>query len=290
MTKMWPGNSRCVVMLTFDLDGVSALLNRDPSAAKRPSELSKAEFGPSVGVFRIMDFLDKYDLPASFFVPGYTAERNEDTVLEITRRGHEVGHHGYMHEPPATLEPEQEAEVLDRGIQILESITGQRPLGYRSPSLSPSQRTLGLLAERGFVYDSSLTADDAPYIVDTPSGRIVEIPNDWAQGDAHYYAFNRGSGTMNTPQDVYKAWKLEFDGAYEYGSALTLNMHPQVTGRLAKMMVLERLVTYIRSHPDVEFMRCIDVARSMIKEGARTSETSGDRLGPKGGHTSYVRA
>ena len=281
MTGIWPGSSRCVVMLTFDLDGVSALLNRDPSAAKRPSELSRAEFGPNVGVFRIMDLLDKYDLPASFFVPGYIAERNENTVQDITRRGHEVGHHGYMHGPPSTLEPEQEADILDKGIQIIEGITGQRPLGYRSPSLSPSQHTFGLLAERGFEYDSSLMADDAPYFLDTPSGRIVEIPNDWAQGDAHYYAFNRGAGTMNTPKDVYQAWKLEFDGAYEYGSALTLNMHPQVTGRLAKMVVLERLVTYIRSHPDVEFMRCIDVARSMTREGTGKSDASG--------HTSQVR-
>ena len=273
MAGFSPGNSRCTVMLTFDLDGVSAQLNRDPTAVKRPSELSRAEFGPNVGVFRIMDFLDKYDLKASFFVPGYTAERNEATVQEITRRGHEVGSHGYMHEPPATLEPGQEEEVLSRSIRILEGITGQRPFGFRSPSLSPSDRTLGLLAERGFVYDSSLIGDDAPYFVDTPGGRIVEIPNDWAQGDAHYYAFNRGAGTMNTPQDVYNAWKLEFDGAYKYGSTLTLNMHPQVTGRLAKMMVLERLVTYIRSHVDVEFERCIDVARAMTDERGRSATT-----------------
>ena len=268
MTGIWPGDTRCVVILTFDLDGVSALLNRDPSAAKRPSELSRAEFGPNVGVFRIMDLLDKYDVSASFFVPGYIAERNENTVLKIRRRGHEVGHHGYMHEPPSTLEREEEAEILDRGIQIIEGITGQRPLGYRSPSLSPSQHTHELLVERGFEYDSSLMADDAPYFLDTPGGKILEIPNDWAQGDAHYYAYNRGAGTMNTPQDVYKACKLEFDGAYAYGSALTLNMHPQVTGRLAKMIALERLVTYIRSHTDVEFMRCIDVAGSITQEGA----------------------
>ena len=262
MTGIWPGNIQCVVMLTFDLDGVSAMLNRDPQAANRPTALSRAEFGPRVGVFRILDLLDKYEIPASFFVPGYTAERNEDTVRKMVSRGHEVAHHGYMHEPPASLEPEQEAEVLDKGIRILEGITGERPVGYRSPSFDLSPRSLEFLAERGFVYDSSLMADDAPYFVDTSKGRLVEVPVDWALDDFHYYAFNRGAGTMNTPEAVCNAWKWEFDGAYQYGSAFLLTMHPQVTGRLAKMMVLERLIKYIRSHPNVEFMRCIDVARS----------------------------
>ena len=269
MTGIWPGDTRCVVMLTFDLDGVSALLYGDPSAAQRPAEMSSAEFGPSVGVFRIMDLLDKYDLPATFFVPGYTAERNEETVRDMARRGHEVAHHGYMHETPNTLDPEQEAEVLDRGVKILEGITGARPRGYRAPSFGMSERTLDLLAERGFVYDTSLMADDAPYFVETSEGRLVELPVDWALDDYHYYAYNRGAGSMNTPEDVYKAWEWEFDGAYEYGRAFNLTMHPQTTGRLAKMMVLERLIRYIRARTDVKFMRCIDVAESWTEDGSR---------------------
>ncbi len=104
MVGIWPDDIRCVVLLTFDLDGVSAILNRTPEAAKRPAVLSRAEFGPQVGVHRILDLLDKYNIPASFFVPGHTAERYEDVVREMVRRGHEVGHHGYMHEPPASLE------------------------------------------------------------------------------------------------------------------------------------------------------------------------------------------
>jgi len=256
-------------MLTFDLDGVSALLNRDPDAVKRASVMSRNEFGLNVGASRILDLLDRYDIPATFFIPGYTAERNVEIVKDIARRGHDIGHHGYFHEPPATLPPGEEQAILDKGIDILEGITGRRPYGYRSPSLEASDRTLEFLVERGFVFDSSLMGHDAPYFVDTPKGRIVEIPNDWAQGDAHYYAFTRGAGAMATPQDVYKAWEMEFDGAYQYGSALILNMHPHTTGRLAKMIVLERLIQYIKSHNDVEFMQCIDVARAWTDDGMR---------------------
>lgn len=269
MAGIWPGKTRCVVMLGFDLDGVSGMLFRDPETARRPSMLSQREFGTNIGVFRILDLLDEYRVPASFFVPGYIAERNESTVREIMLRGHEVGHHGYMHEPPAMLTPEQEEEVLDKGIEILQGITGERPLGYRSPSWDLSEHSLGFIAARGFVYDSSLMGSDSPYFVDSPNGRLVEIPVDWAIDDAHYYAFNRGAGSMNTPGDVYQAWEIEFDGAYKYGTAFILTMHPQVTGRLGKLMVLERLIKYIRAHSDVEFMRCIDVARGWTDEGLR---------------------
>ena len=269
MTGIWPGDTKCVVMLSFDLDGVSGLLYRTPEAAHLPSQLSRAEFGTTVGVFRIMDLLDRYDIKASFFVPGYIAERNEDTVKDIVRRGHEVGHHGYMHEPPATLGAQREAEVLDQGLEILEGITGQRPLGYRSSSWELSEHSLEFMAERGFVYDSSLMGHDAPYFVETPKGRLVELPIDWANDDAHFYAFNRGAGAMNTPGDVYTGWEWEFEGAYQYGSAFNLTMHPQHTGRLAKMMVLERLIQHIRSHTNVEFMRCIDVAQRWTAEGMR---------------------
>ena len=88
-------------MLTFDLDGRTLALNRNPDAEQHPTVLSMSDFGPKRGVWRILDLLDEHQIPASFFVPGYIAERNEDTVREIVRRGHEVGHHGYMHEPPA---------------------------------------------------------------------------------------------------------------------------------------------------------------------------------------------
>ena len=262
MAEIWPGNTKCTVMLSFDLDGASALLHRTPEAAKHPSRVSASEFGPNVGVHRILDLLDRYEIPASFFVPGWIAERNEDTVRDIVRRGHEIGHHGYMHEPPGSMDADEEAEVLDRGVRILEEIAGRRPLGYRSPSWELTQHSLGFLAERGFVYDSSLMGHDAPYFVDSPNGRLVEIPVSWSLDDAPYYAFSPGRGSMNTPGDVYEAWEWEFDGAYQYGTAFILTMHPHISGRLARLQVLERLIRYIRGHDHVAFERHIDVAES----------------------------
>lgn len=271
MSGIWPGDIRCVAMLTFDMDGPSATLNRNPKLEDQPSVMSMGEFGPRVAVPRILDLLDDLDIKATFFVPGWVAERHEDTVRDVAGRGHEVAHHGYRHEPPATLSGAgEEAGVLDHGSEILERITGQRPLGYRSPSWELSANSLDLLKERGFVYDSSLMGDDIPYFVDADGGRLVELPVHWSLDDAPYYTYSPVAGRtapMATPQDVLEAWKWEFDGAYRLNRSFMLTMHPHTSGRLARLMALEKLVRYIQSRPGSVFMRCIDVAERWSDDG-----------------------
>ena len=83
MSGIWPGDTQCVVILGFDIDGVSSAINRDPASANLPSLVSMREYGPSVGTPRILDLLDRHDIPASFYIPGYVAETHEDLV-----RGH----------------------------------------------------------------------------------------------------------------------------------------------------------------------------------------------------------
>ena len=264
MSGIWPGDTQCVVMLGFDVDGVSSWLNRNPDYQNLPSLMSMAEYGPSVATPRILDLLDQHSVKASFYVPGYVAETHVDLVREIARRGHEVGHHGYMHEPPASLSAEKEVEVLEKGSAILEGITGQAPLGYRSPGWELSDRSLDLLASHGFIYDSSLMGDDAPYILnpDTPQ-RMVEIPIHWLLDDAPNFVYAPSAqrlGPMRNPDEVYGTWAAEFDGLYRYGRAYTLTMHPQYIGRPGRLLMLERLIEYIKTFPNVEFMRAIDVA------------------------------
>ena len=264
MSGIWPGNTQCVAMLGFDVDGVSSWLNRNPDHANLPSLMSMAEYGPSVATPRILDLLDSHSIKASFYIPGYVAENHVGLVEDIARRGHEIAHHGYMHEPPATLTPEQEEEVLHKGISILKGITGEAPRGYRSPSWELSEKSVELLASHDFLYDSSLMGDDAPYVLnpDTPQ-RLVEIPIHWLLDDApnFVYAPTAGRlGPMRNPDEVYGTWVAEFEGLYHYGRAFTLTMHPQYIGRPGRLMMLDRLIRHIRGFPNVEFMRGIDVA------------------------------
>lgn len=265
MSGIWPGDTQCTVMLGFDVDGPSASIFRQPEIERMPSARSMGEFGPTVAVPRILEVLAARDLPASFYIPGWVAERHPSMVESIAAAGHEVAHHGYLHEPPAALDGrEAEAEVLDRGSAILERITGERPLGYRSPSWELSEHSLELLAERGFVYDSSLMGDDAPYVLEVAGQPIVEIPVHWSLDDAPYYMFNPAGGRvslMAQPREVVDGWIDAFDEAHARGRAFTLTLHPWISGRLGRLRQFERLLDHIAGFEGVEVRRAIDVAR-----------------------------
>jgi peptidoglycan/xylan/chitin deacetylase (PgdA/CDA1 family) len=253
-------------MLTFDVDGVSSWLRRDPNFINFPSLMSMAEYGPAVATPRILDLLDRHAIPASFYIPGYVAETHPALVEDIAARGHEVAHHGYMHEAPASMSAEEEAEVLEKGSEILAGITGSAPVGYRSPGWELSEVSLDLLRSRGFIYDSSLMGDDAPYLLDPDDGQgaLVEVPISWLLDDAPNFVYAPSAnrlGPMRGPDEVYSNWAAEFEGLYHYGRAFTLTMHPQYIGRPGRLRMLDRLIDHIRSFPNVEFMRVVDAAR-----------------------------
>ena len=174
-----------------------------------------------------------------------------------------------MHEPPASLSPEEEKQVLEKGIDILHGITGEQPKGYRSPSWELSEHSLGFLSSLGFIYDTSLMGDDAPYLLEaTGSDKpMVELPIHWLLDDAPNFVYapvaNR-LGPMRNPEEVFGTWAAEFEGLYRYGRSFNLTMHPQYIGRPGRLLMLERLIDHIRSFPNVEFMRCQDVAEMWV--------------------------
>ena len=260
MSGIWPGEIKCVAMLTFDLDGVSSWLRRDPAYADFPSLMSMAEYGPSIATPRILDLLDKYDIKSSFYVPGFVAETHTDLVKEIFDRGHEIGHHGYMHEAPATMSNYEEEDVLTKGINILNDITGTVPIGYRSPSWELSSISLKLLSKYNFRYDSSMMGDDAPYFIESESanGRLVEVPIHWVLDDAPNFVYAPSAnrlGPMRNPEEVYITWAAEFEGLYQFGRSFNLTMHPQYIGRPGRLLMLEKLINYINTFDNVQFMR-----------------------------------
>lgn len=260
---IWPDGLQCVATLSFDVDGTSPLM-RDPALASRPSQMSMREYGPSVAVPRILDLLDGCGVKASFYIPSYVAETHLAMTQEIARRGHEVGAHGYQHEPLPGMALEEETRILDKSIDILSGLTGQRPSGYRAPSWELTPNSLALLKSRGFIYDSSLMGNDAPYWVEAGDGRLLELPVQWLLDDAPFFAFQREGGIfprpMASPQQVFDVWSQEFEGLYRYGRYFMLTMHPWVSGRPSRLLLLERLVRFIQDHPRVAFWRAADVA------------------------------
>jgi len=250
-------------MLTFDFDAEALWLSRDPTVVDRPGILSQGTYGANVGVPRILELLDREGMRATFFIPGWVAEHHPSETRAIRDAGHEIGHHGYLHERAVPTDPDGERLAFSRGLQALQEVAGVRPLGYRSPGWDLTPITLSLVREAGMLYSSNLMDDAWPYLHRHPDGDVVELPVQWHLDDAPFFQFN--PHLVNRPIAsttlVLGQWQEEFLGALEFGGLFNLTMHPQLTGHPSRLRMLRRLIQVIREHDDVWITTCEAVAR-----------------------------
>jgi peptidoglycan/xylan/chitin deacetylase (PgdA/CDA1 family) len=256
---MWPDAARCAVAFSFDFDAEEVWIADDPAAAQCAGVVSQGTYGARVGVGLILEILARRRVTATFFVPGRVAERHAERVQEIVAAGHELGHHGYTHTPPARLSRDEEAEELDRGLRILESF-GIEVAGYRSPSWDLSAHTLALLRERGLCYSSNLMDDIRPYRHEDSS--IVELPVQWILDDAPHFWFEVGTWNkkISTNAEVRSIWEEEFLGIRRLGGCCVFTMHPQIIGRPGRLALLDALIGFVQQHDDVWLATCGEIA------------------------------
>lgn len=265
--KSWPGNNRVAVALSFDLDNETPSL-RDNSLS--PSELSQGEYGSRVALGRVLALLDSHRIKASFFMPAVVAKLYPESIKRIVTRGHEIGVHGWIHERNSLLTEDQERRLLQQALSTLEEISGARPIGLRTPSWDYSPHTLKLIRELGFLYDSSLMADERPYEVLSEGKRtgVVELPVEWILDDYPYFGMSRFSTIRPHigPEDVLDIWRNEFDVAHREGSLFLLTMHPHIIGHRSRIVILDQLIQHMKSKPGVWFARHDEIAREAKKQ------------------------
>ena len=258
------------VLLTFDLDGETLWRCRDPENANRPVTLSQGRYGPETGLPRILKLLDKYSIKATFFIPGFTVDQYPDKVREIDAHGHEIGNHSWTHIYPDKL-PSREAELKEDMdcSNAIEKITGKRPKGYRSPAWEFGKYTIGIMKEMGFEYSSNMMDTEEIRYLDTGIEKtdMVEFPIHWVLDDAAYWLYSllTPGKCMQPHTAVEQYWKEEFDAILEEfrdevaetgtsDKCFVLTCHPQITGRPAKVRVLDRLIAHMIQAGDVEFL------------------------------------
>lgn len=252
--RRWPGGARTAVLLTWDSDHETPYL-RD--AQTSPGSMAMGEYGSRVAVPKILDMLARHEIPASFYVPAVSALLHPEDIEAYAAGGHEVAAHGWIHERNTQLPYEAELDLIGRAADVLEELSGTRPVGIRTPSWDFSDSTLRVIRELGFVYDSSLMADDEPYELladDAPTG-IVEIPVEWVRDDAPYFMMDRFGGLRPhlSPYEVERIWIDEFEGAYAEGGLFELTMHPHISGHRSRLAMIERVIEHIRAKGDVWF-------------------------------------
>jgi peptidoglycan/xylan/chitin deacetylase (PgdA/CDA1 family) len=254
--------SRHIVCLTFDFDVMTGFIARGMTT---PTPISRGEFGV-VAVARILDLLREHQIKATFFVPGVVIDMYPAACERIVAAGHEIGHHGYTHVPPANLSREREEEGLVRGNEAIRRICGKPARGYRSPSWDLSPHTVALLLRHGFMYESSMMGDDyTPYharhgdqiqleepCVWGPPTSLIEMPVSWTLDDYPHFEFVRTQNAvlpgLMSANGVLQNWIDDFvymQRIVDWG-VLTYTMHPFVIGRGHRMMMLEKLIRALR--------------------------------------------
>ncbi|MCW5848619.1 MAG: polysaccharide deacetylase [Anaerolineae bacterium] len=265
------------ICLTFDFDAMSVWFGY---STVTPAMLYRGEYGANVGVPRVLDLLRRYDLRATFFIPGHTIDSFPEVVATVLEAGHEVAHHSYAHVDPSQQTPDEERRDMERALTSLEQV-GVKPLGFRSPSADFSSATLGLLEEYGFQYDSSLMADDfRPYhprlgdqvtqqtpLVKGRPARLWELPmsfefDDWVHFQFNFNPYRNGT---SAPSKVLEIWTADLDWMHTHldGGILTVAMHPQVIGRGHRIAMLEQFIQHGLRHSNVRFERMGDVAQRL---------------------------
>ena len=255
--------TRHLVCLTFDFDAMSGFIARGMTS---PTPVSRGEFGADVGTPRLLALLKKYRIPTSWYIPGHTLETYPERCRQVFDAGHEIGHHGWTHVPPALLTREKEEEGLVRANEEIKKLTGRYARGYRSPSWDLSPHSVELLIKHGFVYDSSMMGDDympyrvrqgdiieleKPAIFGRPT-RLIEMPISWTLDDYPHFEFIRTKewilpGLMNNNL-VLENWVNDFlymKKTAKWG-VITYTFHPFVIGRGGRMLMLEKLIKKLK--------------------------------------------
>ena len=224
------------VSITIDVDGEAGLPDGGRGYEHLLSSRSERVFGVVRGLPRILDVLDEFGVHATFYVPGVTAERHPDELGALAATRHEIGHHGYSHRRPDTLDVDaQRADVIE-GSAALTSLIGRAPAGYRAPGWELTTATLDALVETGFAFDSSLMGDERPYVVRTDAGSLVELPVHWSLDDAPHFAHTTdASGLLSV-------WQAELFAARRDRRHVTFTLHPEILGRAHRIDVLRRLL------------------------------------------------
>ena len=259
--KTWKNGARAAFALSFDSDHETNEL-RDGGASI--GRLAWGQYGSRVGVPRILGILEKYAVPATFFVPAVAALLHEDEQRRVVADGHEVGIHGWIHELNSVLPYEAERDLMLRAADTLERITGVRPVGLRTPSWDFSPNTLRIEKEMGLLYDSSLMADEDCYellLQGEPTG-VTELPVEWVRDDAVYFSMHRGASLRpyTPPASVLDIFRREFDAAWEEGGIFQLTCHPHIIGYRSRIWIIEALISHAKAKGDVWFATHAQVA------------------------------
>ncbi len=261
----WPTGKKSAFVFSVDVDIEGPMLWRmRGKEVKGFGELEQRRFGERVGLHRLLELQSDFDIKASYYIPAYEAKTYPWIVQTLAEQGHEVGLHGYYHELVDQLTYQENADILDKSIEVLQEQLGYAPKGYRSPAWELTAALPQQLLDRGILYDSSLMGFDHPYEVNG----LTELPVQWLTDDAIYFKFSGGGldrWPPVPPQLVLESWIEEWEAIYEFGGLFMLTVHPWISGKGQRIRLLRKLLEHVKSKDDVWFPTALELAEYHVQ-------------------------
>jgi peptidoglycan/xylan/chitin deacetylase (PgdA/CDA1 family) len=265
----WPEGKRMAFVVTVDFFDTLGILTQEPRMAGREKSLSVWQYGATRGIDRVLGVLDELDIRASWFVPGRVAQQHRALVQRIHGAGHEIGNasNGCENFDVLTLAQQHESLVLAQS--ALADVTGEAPVGFRSPFGNWAPGFEQHLREAGIRWSSSWRGDDLPYLhaARMPGAApLIEVPLHYELEDEPYFTFNLyppvpvGQPRIASYREVLGNWQQDLAGFHRFGLCMPLRLHPEIIGTAGRIDLLREFLTSVVAHDDVWIATGAEVA------------------------------
>jgi allantoinase len=273
----WPFGARLALqfVLNYEEGGENCILHGDEASEAFLSEIVGAspltgvrhmsmesiyEYGSRSGVWRLLNLFAEYEMPLTIFAVAMALQRNPQALAAILQADHEIASHGLRWIDYQFVDEETEREHIRQAVEVLEELTGSRPLGWYTGRTSPNTRRL--VAEYGgFLYDADSYADDLPYWEEVNGSPQLIVPYSL---DCNDMRFATAQG-FNSGDQFFTYLKDSFDILYEEGATsprmMSVGLHCRLSGRPGRIASLKKFLEYVKQHNDVWVCRRIDIAK-----------------------------
>jgi allantoinase len=277
----WPGQARVAVqfVLNYEEGGENSVLHGDAGSEQFLSEMfnppafadrhlsmeSIYEYGSRAGVWRILREFEQRGLPLTVFGVGMALQRHPEATAAFMELGHEIACHGWRWISYQGVDEATEREHMRLGMQAIEQLTGERPLGWYTGRDSPNTRRL-VADFGGFEYDSDYYGDDLPFWmkVKKTDGAVVPhlvVPYTLDTNDMRF-CLPQG---FSQADDFFTYLRDSFDALYAEGDTapkmMSVGMHCRLLGRPGRIVALQRFLDHVQKHDRVWVCRRVDIAR-----------------------------
>ena len=256
----WPSGARIAVWIIpnieyfrYDLHSPAALNPVSAQWIPDTCNYSWRDYGVRVGVWRMMEVLDKYGIRATVALNSRVCEFYPLIVREGMKRQWEFMGHGETNSIRLYgIEESEERKIIRSTIEEIKTFTGKAPRGWLGPGLAQSFKTLELLAEAGIEYVGDWVNDDQPYPFQIPGHTLLSMPYPLEINDILIFVYNYRSA-----EDFVTMVKDQFDTLYNEGvtngRVLGIALHPYIIGAPFRIKALDRVLEYMAKHQGVWF-------------------------------------